>query len=111
MKEIEVKISKNEINYDEAVMFMESKVDNINKNLSKELLWFLSHNHIFTQGTSAKNEEVLNSSIIDVIKNKVKSLFSRVIAKASSFAKSSVNRLMKFLGAIPEVSFRRNIKF
>jgi|TARA_R100000231_G_scaffold104345_1_gene77366 hypothetical protein len=53
----------------------------------------------------------LDEGIIDVIKNKVKSLFSRVIAKASSFAKSSVNRLMKFLGAIPEVSFRRNIKF
>ena len=31
-------------------------------------MWFLSHNHIFTQGTSAKNEEVLNSNIIDVIK-------------------------------------------
>ena len=68
MKQIEVKISSNEINYDEAVMFMESKVENINNNLSKELLWFLNHNHVFTQGTSAKNDEVLNSSIIDVIK-------------------------------------------
>ena len=68
MKEIEVKISRNEINYDDAVMFMESKVENIHNNLSKELLWFLNHNHVFTQGTSAKNDEVLNSSIIDVIK-------------------------------------------
>ena len=32
------------------------------------LLWFLNHNHVFTQGTSAKNDEILNSSIIDVIK-------------------------------------------
>ncbi len=68
MKEIEVKISRNEINYDDAVMFMESKVENIHNNLSNELLWFLTHNHVFTQGTSAKNDEVLNSSIIDVIK-------------------------------------------
>ena len=68
MKEIEVKISRNEINYDEAVRYMESKVENIHNNLSKELLWFLNHNHVFTQGTSAKNDEVLNSSIIDVIK-------------------------------------------
>ena len=68
MKEIEVKISSNEINYDEAVMFMESKVENINNKQSKELLWFLTHNHVFTQGTSAKNDEILNSSIIDVIK-------------------------------------------
>ena len=42
MKEIEVKISRNEINYDEAVRFMESKVENIHDNLSKELLWFLN---------------------------------------------------------------------
>ena len=33
----------NEINYDEAVSFMESKVESINNNLSKELLWFLTH--------------------------------------------------------------------
>ena len=68
MKEIEVKISSNEINYDEAVSFMESKVESINNNLSKELLWFLTHNHVFTQGTSAKNNEILNSNIINVIK-------------------------------------------
>ena len=68
MKEIEVKISKNEIDYDEAIKFMESRVEDINKNLSKELLWFLNHNHIFTQGTSAKEDEILNSNIVDVIK-------------------------------------------
>ncbi len=69
MKEIEVKISKNEINYDEAVIFMESRVKNISNDLSRELLWFLTHNHVFTQGTSAKKDEILNSSIIDVIKS------------------------------------------
>ncbi len=68
MKEIEIKISRNEINYDEAVKFMESRVENINKNLSRELLWFLNHNHIFTQGTSAQKDEILNSNIADVIK-------------------------------------------
>ena len=68
MDQIEIKISNNEINYQEAVMFMESKVDDISNNKSKELLWFLNHNHIFTQGTSASKEEILNSSVIDVIK-------------------------------------------
>ncbi|MDC3187131.1 lipoyl(octanoyl) transferase LipB, partial [Pelagibacteraceae bacterium] len=68
MNEIEVKISNNEINYNEAILFMESKVENINNNLSKELLWFLTHEHVFTQGTSAKDDEILNSNIIDVIK-------------------------------------------
>ena len=69
MKQIEIKISNHEINYEKAVMYMESRVDGINRNQSKELLWFLSHNHIFTQGTSASKEEILNSNIIDVIKS------------------------------------------
>ena len=69
MKEIEIKISNNEINYDEALMLMESRVEDISKNKSQELLWFLNHNHIFTQGTSASKEEILNSNVIDVIKS------------------------------------------
>ena len=32
MKQIEIKISNNEINYDEAVMLMESRVEDISKN-------------------------------------------------------------------------------
>ena len=69
MKQFEIKISNDEINYAEAVMLMESRVEDISKNKSKELLWFLNHNHIFTQGTSASKEEILNSDIIDVIKS------------------------------------------
>jgi len=68
MKQIEIKISNNQINYEDALSYMESRVDDIIKNQSKELLWFLSHNHIFTQGTSASEEEVLNSNIIKIIK-------------------------------------------
>ena len=68
MKKIEIKISNNQINYEDALSYMESRVDDIIKNQSKELLWFLSHNHIFTQGTSASEEEVLNSNIIKIIK-------------------------------------------
>jgi lipoyl(octanoyl) transferase len=68
MNEIEIKISNEEINYKEAVLFMESKVRDISENHSKELLWFLSHNHIFTQGTSASDDEILNSNVIEVLK-------------------------------------------
>ena len=68
MDEIEIKISNEEINYKEAVLFMESKVRDIIENDSKELLWFLSHNHIFTQGTSASDDEILNSDVIEVLK-------------------------------------------
>ena len=64
MNQIEIKISNEEIDYEEAVLFMESKVKDISENHSKELLWFLSHNHIFTQGTSASDDEILNSNVI-----------------------------------------------
>ena len=68
MNQIEIKISNEEINYKEAVLFMEAKVRDISENHSKELLWFLSHNHIFTQGTSASDDEILNSDVIEVLK-------------------------------------------
>ena len=68
MNQIEIKISNKEVNYKEAVLFMESKVRDISENNSKELLWFLSHNHIFTQGTSASDDEILNSDVIEVLK-------------------------------------------
>ena len=68
MNQIEIKLSNEEINYKEAVLFMESKVRDISENHSKELLWFLSHNHIFTQGTSASDDEILNSDVIEVLK-------------------------------------------
>ncbi len=68
MEQIEIKISNNEINYDEALMLMESRVEDISKNKSQELLWFLNHNHIFTQGTSASNDEILNPNVIEVLK-------------------------------------------
>ena len=68
MNQIEIKISNEEVNYKEAVLFMESKVRDIIENDSKELLWFLSHNHIFTQGTSASDDEILNSDVIEVLK-------------------------------------------
>ncbi len=68
MNQIEIKISNEEVNYKEAVLFMESKVRDISENHSKELLWFLCHNHIFTQGTSASDDEILNSDVIEVLK-------------------------------------------
>ena len=69
MKQFEIKISNSEVNYEEAVMYMESRVDGIINNKSEELIWFLNHNHIFTQGTSASKEEILNSDVIHVIKS------------------------------------------
>ena len=68
MNKIEIKTSNNEIKYNDAIIFMESRVKEINQNKSNELIWFLNHNHIFTQGTSASKEEILDTNIIDIIK-------------------------------------------
>ncbi len=67
MREIEIKISNNEIDYDEAVKFMETRVEEINEIKTKELLWFLNHKNIYTQGTSASKNEILKSDILNVI--------------------------------------------
>ena len=67
MNQIEIKISNDEINYEKAIIFMESRVESISKNKSKELLWFLNHDHIFTQGTSASIDEILNPNEVKVI--------------------------------------------
>ena len=60
--------------------------------------------------TSDKQEDI-TEGIIDTIKKKVKSLFSGVINKVKSFISKGVNSLMKFLGAEPDVSFKKDIKF
>ena len=67
MNKIEIKISKELIDYESSIQFMKSKVDKIKNKTSNELLWFLEHNDIYTQGTSAKNDEILNRNKIDII--------------------------------------------
>ena len=64
MKElIEWKISDELIEYDFAISEMEKRVLNIKKNTEKELVWLLEHKSIFTAGTSAKNEDLINTNV------------------------------------------------
>ena len=60
---IEIKKSKNPIKYDEAIRFMEERLINLSQNKSKELIWILEHNSIFTAGTSSNSDEILDKSI------------------------------------------------
>ena len=57
---IEWKISKTIINYDDAISLMEDKVLKIKQNIDKELVWLLEHGSIYTAGTSAKEQDMLN---------------------------------------------------
>ena len=60
---IEIKISKKPIEYRKAINFLESRIDKIQKNEGKELIWILEHPSIYTAGTSYKENEILDKSI------------------------------------------------
>ena len=66
-EEIEVKISNKNIDYSEALHFMEKRVNNILNENENELIWFLNHDHIFTCGTSAKENEILSRSHVPIV--------------------------------------------
>ena len=65
---IDIKISNHNIEYIDALNFMEKKVDKILDNKENEMLWFLNHNHIYTCGTSANKNEILSKTNIPILK-------------------------------------------
>lgn len=59
---VEFKSSPGLVQYGSALAEMQQRVSEIKQNLSPELIWFLEHNPVYTAGTSAKAEELLNSN-------------------------------------------------
>ena len=59
----EIKKSKNPINYKDAIEYMEKRLIDLNQNNSRNLIWTLEHEEIYTAGTSFKENEILNKSI------------------------------------------------
>ena len=60
---IEIKISKKPVEYQKAIKFLENRLTKIMKNQEKELIWVLTHNDIYTGGTSFNKDEILDKSI------------------------------------------------
>ena len=60
---IEIKKSQKPIKYKEALKLMEDRLLDISKNNSKELIWLLEHDDIYTAGTSYKESEIIDKSI------------------------------------------------
>ncbi len=60
---IEIKKSIKPIKYNFAIKHMENRLDQISKGESKELIWILEHEEIYTGGTSFKDNEILDKSI------------------------------------------------
>ena len=62
MSEIEIKKSTTLIEYESSIKFMQNRIKEIQNNDSNELIWFLNHDHIYTQGTSTTQNEILNNN-------------------------------------------------
>ena len=65
---IEIKKQYDLVDYEASVKFMQLRVNEISKNLQKELIWFLNHDHIYTKGTSANENEILKTNAIKIVK-------------------------------------------
>ena len=66
MDKIEIINSKELINYESAIILMQSRIKEILSNNKKELIWFLEHDNVYTQGTSSKENEIIKSNNISV---------------------------------------------
>jgi len=60
---IEIKKSIKPVNYFDAIDFLEKRVEKVNKNDAKELIWILEHSSVFTTGVSFNERDVLDKSI------------------------------------------------
>ena len=65
---IEIKKQYNFVDYEKSVEFMKSRVSDIITESKEELVWFLNHDHIYTQGTSASKDEILQKNKIKIVK-------------------------------------------
>tara|TARA_Y100001970_G_C14053130_1_gene760039 strand:+ start:113 stop:760 length:648 start_codon:yes stop_codon:yes gene_type:complete len=68
MNSLEVKQSDKFINYELALSEMQKRVDQILTKSKEEMVWFLNHNHIYTQGTSSSDNEILKKNNIPILK-------------------------------------------
>ena len=60
---IEIKKSIKPVNYFDAINLLDTRLDQIHQNKEKELIWTLTHDEVFTAGTSYNEKEILDKSI------------------------------------------------
>jgi len=65
---IEWQFENNLISYNEAILFMENKINNIANKNANDLIWILEHQHVYTAGVSAKDKDLIANNNIEVIK-------------------------------------------
>jgi len=60
---IEIKKSKKPIKYKDAIEFMEQRLLEVNEKKSKQLIWILEHEDLYTAGTSFNENEIIDKSV------------------------------------------------
>ena len=60
---IEIKKSQKPVKYEDALIFMEKRLLEIDQNKSNDLIWILEHEDIYTAGTTYKENEIIDKSI------------------------------------------------
>ena len=60
---IEIKKSIKPVNYYDAIDLLETRLQQIDEKKKNNLIWTLTHNEIFTAGTSYKKNEIIDKSI------------------------------------------------
>ena len=60
---IEIKKSIKPVKYENAISFLEKRLDEIHTKKRNELIWILEHQEVYTAGTSYKDNELLDKSI------------------------------------------------
>ena len=60
---IEIKISKRPISYENAINFLDRRVNNLKKKNGRELLWILEHPTTYTSGIRSNPKEILDKKI------------------------------------------------
>ena len=60
---IEIKKSKKPIKYEDAIRIMEQRLLDVYKNRSKQLIWILEHEDLYTAGTSFNQNEIIDKKV------------------------------------------------
>ena len=60
---IEIKKSVKPVNYNDAINFMEERLELIFQKNGKELIWILEHEEVYTAGTSYNKTDIIDKSI------------------------------------------------
>jgi len=65
---IEIKKEYQLVDYEKSLELMQFRVNDIINESKNELIWFLNHDHIYTQGTSSSDKEILKKNKIRILK-------------------------------------------